>query len=192
VINYGKARIMDYILETPLTKDVVRKLRAGNNVLINGIIYAARDAAHKNLDELQKQGKELPFDIRGQVIYYVGPCPAKPGDVIGSAGPTTSCRMDLYTPALIEKGLAGMIGKGMRSNEVVEAMIKYCAVYFAAIGGAGALIAKHVIRQKIIAFPELGPEALRKMEVENFPAIVAIDSYGNNLYEIGKRKYRKI
>lgn len=183
---------MNYSLSTSLDKDVLKELRAGDKVEINGVVYAARDAAHKNLAAMLKQDKELPFDIRGQVIYYVGPCPAKPGKVIGSAGPTTSSRMDVYTPALIERGLAGMIGKGMRSLDVIRAMIEHGAVYFGAIGGAGALMAKHVVNQEILAFPELGPEALRKITVAGFPAIVLIDSCGNNLYEIGKKKYKQI
>ena len=183
---------MGYNLDTPLSKDVLRKLRAGDKAAISGVIYAARDAAHKNLVAMLKQGMELPFDIRGQVIYYVGPCPAKPGKVIGSAGPTTSGRMDIYTPILIAQGLAGMIGKGLRSRDVIQSMIDYGAVYFGAIGGAGALMAKHIVYQEIIAFPELGPEALRKMKVAELPVIVVIDSYGSNLYEIGKKKYKEI
>ncbi|NLC67768.1 MAG: Fe-S-containing hydro-lyase [Clostridiaceae bacterium] len=183
---------MQYNLDTPLDKEVLRKLRAGDRVEINGAVYAARDAAHKNMAAMLEEGRELPFDIKGQVIYYVGPCPAKPGKVIGSAGPTTSGRMDVYTPVLVEKGLAGMIGKGLRSRDVIEAMIKHGAIYFGAIGGAGALIAKHVVSQEIIAFPELGPEALRKLHVVGFPVVVLIDSHGNNLYEIGKKKYRQV
>jgi len=181
---------MKHILYTPLNKEKLRELKAGDEVEINGIVYAARDAAHKRLFEMLQKGENLPLDISGQVIYYVGPCPAKPGKVIGSAGPTTSSRMDAYTPALIEKGISGMIGKGLRSAQVVEAMVKYGAVYFGAIGGAGALISKHIVRQEIIAFQELGPESLRLMEVKDFPAIVVIDSYGNDLHEIGRKKYR--
>jgi len=176
-------------LETPLDKETVRKLKAGDEVRINGIIYAARDAAHKRMIELLHAGKGLPFDIRNQVIYYVGPCPARPGMVIGSAGPTSSYRMDAYTPELIRLGLTGMIGKGLRNDEVVSAMTEYGAVYFGALGGAGALIAKSVVSEETIAFPELGPEALRKLHVKDFPAIVVIDSYGNDMYVIGKKNY---
>ncbi|NSW92605.1 MAG: Fe-S-containing hydro-lyase [Firmicutes bacterium] len=181
---------MRYTLNTPLSKDILKKLRAGDEVRINGVVYTARDAAHKCLVEMLQQKEKLPFDIKGQVIYYVGPCPAKPGKVIGSAGPTTSGRMDIYTPLLIGEGLAGMIGKGLRSKEVVEFMMKHGAVYFGAIGGAGALMAKHIVYQEIVAFPELGPEALRKIEVVDFPVFVVIDSYGNNLYEIGRKRYK--
>ncbi len=183
---------MKYTLNTPLDKDMIKKLKAGDQVIINGIIYTARDAAHKLMITMLQQGEKLPFDIKGQVIYYVGPCPAKPGKIIGSAGPTTSGRMDAYTPILIEQGLAGMIGKGLRSSEVIESMIKHGSVYFGAIGGAGALIAKHIVYQEVIAFPELGPEALRRIEVKDFPAFVVIDSYGNNLYNIGQEKYKII
>lgn len=183
---------MRYALNTPLDKDIIKKLKVGDEVKINGIIYTARDAAHKRMITMLQQGEKLPFDIKGQIIYYVGPCPAKPGKIIGSAGPTTSGRMDTYTPVLIEQGLAGMIGKGLRSSEVIESMMKYGSVYFGAIGGAGALIAKHIVNQEVIAFPELGPEALRKLEVKDFPAFVVIDSYGNNLYKMGQEKYKII
>lgn len=181
---------MRYTLNTPLDKDIVKKLKAGDEVKINGIVYTARDAAHKRMVTMLQQGEKLPFDIKGQVIYYVGPCPAKPGKIIGSAGPTTSGRVDIFTPILIERGLAGMIGKGLRSPEVIESMMEHGSVYFGAIGGAGALIAKHIVYQEVIAFPELGTEALRKLEVKDFPAFVVIDSYGNNLYEIGQEKYK--
>jgi len=176
-------------LNMPLDKETVRKLKAGDEVRINGVIYAARDAAHKRMIELLRDGKPLPFDIRNQVIYYVGPCPAKPGEVIGSAGPTTSYRMDAYAPKLIELGLSGMVGKGMRNDEVISAMVKHGAVYFGALGGAGALIARSIISEEIIAFPDLGTEALRKLQVKDFPAIVVIDSYGENLYVSGRQKY---
>jgi len=178
-------------INPPLTDDEVRSLKAGDQVEINGVIYAARDAAHKKLIELLNEGKELPFDIKGQIIYYVGPCPEKQGEVCGSAGPTTSSRMDAYTPQLIKLGLKGMIGKGIRSPEVINAMKEYGSVYFGAIGGAGALISKCIVAQKIIAFPELGPEALRKMTVKSFPATVIIDSNGNDLYKIGKERYQR-
>ncbi|HOJ12834.1 MAG TPA: Fe-S-containing hydro-lyase [Clostridiales bacterium] len=183
---------MRYTLNTPLDKDIIKKLKAGDEVKINGIVYTARDAAHKRMVTMLQHGEELPFDIEGQVIYYVGPCPAKPGKIIGSAGPTTSGRMDAYTPVLLEQGLVGMIGKGLRSPEVIESMMKHGSVYFGAIGGAGALISKHIVYQEVIAFPELGPEALRKLEVKDFPVFVVIDSYGNNLYKIGQEKYKII
>ncbi|NMA34740.1 MAG: Fe-S-containing hydro-lyase [Clostridiaceae bacterium] len=178
-------------LRTPLSRDVARRLKAGDHVEISGVVYAARDAAHKRFIEMLDAGKELPFDIKDQVIYYVGPCPARPGQVIGSAGPTTSGRMDAYAPRLIELGLTGMIGKGLRSGEVVEAMKKHGAVYFGAVGGAGALLSKCIISEVIAAFPELGPEALRRLEVKDFPAVVVIDSEGRDLYSEGCRKYRK-
>ncbi|HWJ02122.1 MAG TPA: Fe-S-containing hydro-lyase [Verrucomicrobiae bacterium] len=179
------------MLQTPLTQDKVAGLKAGDAVLISGTIYTGRDAAHKKMVEALARGEELPFDIRNQIIYYVGPSPEKPGQVIGSAGPTTSGRMDAYAPKLISLGLTGMIGKGFRTPEVVSAMKEHGAVYFAAIGGAGAYIAKCIKAAEMIAYPELGPEAVRKLTVENLPVIVAIDSQGNNIYEIGKAKYRK-
>ena len=181
---------MNHIIETPLTKDKVRALKAGDTVSLNGVIYAARDAAHKRMISMLQKGESLPFDIRDQIIYYVGPCPSKPGQVIGSAGPTTSSRMDAYAPILIELGLTGMIGKGLRSSEVIEAMAEFGAVYFGAIGGAGALIAKSIVSQEIVAFPELGPEAVRKLVVKDFPATIIIDSFKNDLYKIGREKYR--
>lgn len=179
-------------IETPFTTDDVKRLKAGDTVYMNGTIYAARDAAHKKLIELISNGSGLPFDINNQIIYYVGPCPAKPGQVIGSAGPTTSGRMDAYAPALIELGLTGMIGKGLRNEQVVDSMKKHGAVYFGATGGAGALLAKCISAEEIIAFPELGPEALRKLTVRDFPAIVVIDSTGDDLYKSGREKYRTI
>ncbi|HZW83904.1 MAG TPA: Fe-S-containing hydro-lyase [Candidatus Deferrimicrobium sp.] len=182
---------MSQILNTPLTKDKVKTLKAGDSVLISGTIYTGRDAAHKKMIDALARGEELPFDIRDQIIYYVGPSPEKPGQVIGSAGPTTSGRMDLYAPKLISLGLTGMIGKGFRLPEVVNSMKEHGAVYFAAIGGAGAYIAKCIKAAEVIAYPELGPEAVRKLTVENLPAIVAIDAEGNNIYELGKAKYRK-
>ena len=179
-------------IETPLSKDKVAQLRAGDNVLLSGVLYTGRDLAHKKMVEALNKGEALPFDVRDQVIYFVGPAPAKPGQVIGSAGPTTSGRMDAYSPLLIAQGLRGMIGKGALSAEVIAAMKKYGAVYFGAIGGAGALIAKSIISAEVIAYPELGPEAVRRLEVRNFPAIVIIDSQGNNLYDSGKMLYRKV
>lgn len=176
------------IINTPLTKDVVKSLHAGDRVLISGTIYAARDAAHKRLVEMIKKGEKLPFDLNESIIYYVGPCPEKPGDIIGSCGPTTSTRMDAYAPKLISLGLSGMIGKGQRSKEVVDAMILHKAVYFGATGGLGALLAQTVVKNEVIAFPELGAEAVRKLLVKDFPAVVVIDCEGNNLYEIGRNR----
>jgi fumarate hydratase subunit beta len=178
-------------LKTPLSDEEVEKLKIGDRVLINGIIYTGRDAAHKRLFDLLKEGKALPFDMKGQIIYYVGPTPARPGQVFGSAGPTTSYRMDAYSPALLEKGLKGMIGKGMRSEAVKEAMKKFKAVYFAATGGAGALLAKRVKRAEIVAYEDLGPEAIRRLEVEDLPVIVVNDVRGGDLYIEGTRKYCK-
>jgi fumarate hydratase subunit beta len=177
-------------IETPLTDEVVEKLKIGDRVLINGVVYSARDAAHKRLVELIEKGQPLPFDIRDQIIYYVGPTPAKPGMPIGAAGPTSSYRMDAYAPLLISKGLKGMIGKGSRGKEVVEAMMKHKAVYLAATGGAGALISKSIKSSRVIAYEDLGAEAIRRMEVENFPAIVVNDIHGNDLYKEGKTLYR--
>lgn len=177
-------------IETPFTSKSARLLKAGDAVEISGIIYAARDAAHKKLVALLNDRKELPFDIRDQIIYYVGPCPAGPGQVIGSAGPTTSGRMDAYAPQLIELGITGMIGKGLRNQPVIDAMVRHGAVYFGAAGGAGALLSRCIIAEEIIAFPELGPEALRKLTVRNFPATVVIDSTGADLYEIGRKKFK--
>jgi len=177
-------------IETPLTDEVLKGLKIGEKVTISGIIYSARDAAHKRLVELIEKGEDLPFELPGQVIYYVGPTPARPGFAVGSAGPTTSYRMDAYAPVLIEHGLKGMIGKGARGDNVKEAMKKYGAVYFAAIGGAGALISKSIKSAEVIAYPELGAEAVRRMEVEDFPAIVATDMFGEDLYIKGKEAYR--
>lgn len=179
-------------LETPLTQEKVAQLKTGDNVLISGVIYTGRDAAHKKMVEALARGEALPFDVKDQVIFFVGPTPAKPGQVIGSAGPTTSYRMDAYSPTLIEQGLTGMIGKGLRSNEVIEAMKKNGAVYFGAIGGSGALLAKRIVAAEVIAYPELGPEAVRRLEVKDFPVMVIIDHEGNNLYETGKAKFRTI
>jgi fumarate hydratase subunit beta len=178
-------------IETPLTDEVVEKLKIGDRVLISGYVYSARDAAHKRLVELLKKGEELPFEISGQIIYYVGPTPPKPGMPIGSAGPTTAYRMDPYAPILIEKGLKGMIGKGIRGEKVIDAMMKHKAVYFAATGGAGALISKAIKGAEVVAYEDLGTEAIRRMLVNNFPAIVVNDIYGNDLYQEGKAKYKK-
>ncbi len=176
-------------LTTPLSDHVIKSLKIGQKVSITGVIYTARDAAHKRLVELIEQGKDLPFDLPGQVIYYVGPAPAKPGFAVGSAGPTSSYRMDAYAPTLIANGLKGMIGKGPRDQNVKDAMIKHGAVYFAAVGGAGALISKSIVKAEVIAYPELGAEAVRRMEVKDFPAIVAIDATGEDLYQKGKEAY---
>ncbi len=176
-------------VRAPLEEKVVRELRAGDAVRLSGIVYTARDTAHERLMELIEKGEPLPFDLRGQVVYYVGPAPAKPGQVIGSAGPTTSGRMDSFTPKLLSLGLKGMIGKGPRDKGVVEAMVKYGAVYFAATGGAGALIARSIKKVKVVAYEDLGPEAIREMVVESFPLIVAIDAAGNNIYEEGSKRY---
>ncbi|MEA4827702.1 MAG: Fe-S-containing hydro-lyase [Clostridium sp.] len=180
---------VDKRIKTPLTKEVIEDLKAGDSVFISGTIYAARDAAHKRLIELLNSGKELPIDIKEQIIYYVGPTPAKPGMVIGSAGPTTSYRMDPYAPKLLDLGLKGMIGKGERSYEVKEAIKRNKGIYFGAIGGAGALIAKSIIRSEVVAYEDLGSEAIRKLEVIDLPVVVIIDSNGNNLYEIGQNRY---
>ena len=177
-------------LKTPLSDTDVEKLKTGDRVLITGVIYTGRDAAHKRLFDLLRDGKNLPFDIRGQIIYYVGPTPSKPDHVFGSAGPTTSYRMDAYSPTLIEKGLKGMIGKGMRSDAVKEAMKKFKAIYFAATGGAGALLAKRVKKAEVVAYEDLGPEAIRRLEVEDLPVIVINDVRGNDLYIEGEKQYR--
>jgi fumarate hydratase subunit beta len=182
---------MHHNVIAPFNSDAVRVFKAGDTISLSGVIYTARDAAHKKLIELLMQNKELPFDIKNQTIYYVGPCPSREGEVIGSAGPTTSYRMDAYAPTLIKCGQTGMIGKGLRGEPVVSAMKEFGAVYFGAIGGAGALMAECIKSQEIIAFPELGAEAIRRLEVEDFPLTVIIDSFGNNLYESGKAEYRK-
>lgn len=177
---------------TPLTQDKAKALKAGDFVLITGTIYTSRDAAHKRMVEALDRGEQLPVDFQDQIIYYVGPTPAKPGKAIGSAGPTTSGRMDAYTPRMLEQGLRGMIGKGYRTPEVVEAMKKHGAVYFAATGGAAALIAKAIKKYEVVAYEDLGPEALARLTVEDFPAIVVIDSEGRNFYTEGQAKYRDL
>ena len=178
-------------LHAPLTREAVAGLRAGDVVRISGYIYTARDAAHKRLTEALARGEGLPLDLQDNVIYYVGPSPTKPGEVVGSAGPTTSGRMDKYTPTLIAQGMRGMIGKGSRSQEVIDACRKLGAVYFVAVGGAAALISQSIKGEKMIAYEDLGPEAIRRYEVENFPAIVCIDTLGNDFYQIGREKYKK-
>lgn len=182
---------MQKIIHAPLAPEEIMSLRAGDSVLLSGTIYTGRDAAHKRLCALVEEGKALPFDIRNQVIYYAGPCPAKPGDAIGSCGPTTSYRMDAYAPTLCDLGLIGMIGKGQRNEAVIDAIRRSGGVYFAATGGAGALIATCVKSAEVIAFEDLGTEAIRRLKVENLPLIVAIDAYGGNLYEQGPAQYRK-
>jgi fumarate hydratase subunit beta len=183
---------MDSIIDltTPLAPDKIQTLRAGDRVTISGHLYTARDAAHRRLTELIQEKKDLPIPLEGQIIYYVGPSPAPPGRVIGAAGPTTSYRMDPYTPQLLKMGLKGMIGKGKRSQEVLDAMVQHGAVYFAAIGGAGALMSKAVKDAQIIAYEELGPEAIRRLTVEGLPAVVVNDTQGNDLYVQGQRAYR--
>ena len=176
-------------IKAPLSREEARKLKSGDSCLLSGVIYTARDAAHKRLCELIEQGKELPFDIKDSVIYFVGPTPAKPGEVIGSAGPTTSYRMDAYSPVLIAQGQTGMIGKGKRNDEVVNALKEHGAVYFGAIGGCGALLSQCIKKSEVIAYEDLGAEAIRRLEVEDFPVMVVIDSEGNNLYETGRAAY---
>ncbi|MEO0097033.1 MAG: Fe-S-containing hydro-lyase [candidate division WOR-3 bacterium] len=178
-------------ITTPLTDEVLKDLKAGDQVLINGIIYSARDLAHKRLVEAIGKKERLPFELKGAVIYYVGPAPAKPGYPIGPAGPTTSGRMDPYTPILLANGLKGMIGKGNRNEEVKKAMMKYKGVYFGAVGGVAALTMKKIKQAKIIAYEDLGPEAISELLVEDFPVIVINDIYGNDLYELGVKKYAK-
>ncbi len=177
-------------IKSPLDDETINNLKAGDQVFITGVIYTARDAAHKRLVEAIDKGEKLPFDIHNQVVYYMGPAPARPGYAIGSAGPTTSGRMDSYTLPLLAAGLKGMIGKGNRSQVVKDAIKKYKAVYFAAIGGAGALISKSIKKSEIIAYEDLGAEAIRRLQVEDFPAIVIDDTYGNDLYEQGKAEYQ--
>jgi fumarate hydratase subunit beta len=175
----------------PLGEETLKGLKAGDDVLLSGVIYVGRDAAHKRMIETLERGEPLPFDIRGQTIYFMGPTPPRPGRPIGSAGPTTSGRMDSYSPRLMAEGLKGMIGKGMRSEAVKEAMKQYQAVYFGAIGGAGALAARSIKKSEVVAYEELGAEALRRLEVEDFPVTVVNDTYGGDLYEEGKAKYRR-
>lgn len=183
---------MEKHINAPIDEEVVKTLEAGDFVYISGTIYTARDAAHKRMYESMLEHKEIPIDLKNNIIYYLGPTPAREGQVIGSAGPTTSSRMDKYTPLMLENGLKGMIGKGKRSEEVIKAMQKEGAVYFAAIGGAGALLSKCITKAEVIAYDDLGTEAIRKLEVKDLPVIVVIDSKGNNLYEEASKKYRNI
>ena len=182
---------MEYRLTTPCTAQDLAPLRAGDTVLLSGVVYTARDQAHKRMIEALDRGEPLPFDLEGSAIYYVGPTPERPGEVIGSAGPTTSGRMDKYTPTMIEQGMRGMIGKGLRSQEVIDACAKHGAVYFVAVGGAAAVITQSIKSETMIAYEDLGPEAIRRYEVKDFPAIVCIDSEGNDFYKVGIAKYKK-
>lgn len=182
---------MDRYISAPISDEAAKSLKAGDYVYITGKIYTARDAAHKRMAEALLQGEELPMDMNHNIIYYMGPSPAREGRAIGSAGPTTSSRMDKYTPALLDLGLKGMIGKGKRSQQVIDAIIRNDAVYFAAVGGAGALLSQRIVSSKIIAYEDLGTEAIRELEVKDFPVIVVIDSKGNNLYETAIEEYRK-
>lgn len=177
-------------IEPPLTDETLASLRAGDSLLLNGVVYVGRDAAHKRMVDALDEGKPLPIDVKGQTIYFMGPSPARPGRPIGSAGPTTSGRMDAYSPRLIEQGLKGMIGKGLRSREVLDAMVKHKAVYMGAIGGAGAIISKSIRKAEVVAYGDLGAEALLRLEVQDFPVTVINDIYGGDLYEEGKRTYR--
>ncbi len=182
---------MDRHISVPLTDEVAGSLRAGDYVYLTGVIYTARDAAHKRMYEALEQGKELPFDMRNNVIYYMGPSPAREGRPIGSAGPTTASRMDKYAPALLDLGLKGMIGKGKRNQAVKDAVVRNGAVYFAAVGGAGALLSRSIISSEVIAYDDLGTEAIRKLEVKDFPVIVVMDSVGNDLYATAIQSYCK-
>ena len=182
---------MDKHINAPISEEDVLSLNAGDYVYISGTVYTARDAAHKRMYEALAENKELPFDVKGNVIYYMGPSPAREGRPIGSAGPTTASRMDKYTPDLLDLGLRGMIGKGKRSKEVTEAIIRNKAVYFAAVGGAGAILAGAIKESKVIAYDDLGTEAIRELKVENLPVVVVIDSKGNNLYETATKEYAR-
>lgn len=179
-------------ITTPLTEEVVKDLKIGDDILITGEIYTARDAAHKRMVELLDKGEKLPFDLKGQLIYYAGPSPTRPGNVIGSAGPTTSGRMNKYAPRILQAGSKGMIGKGEMGGDVPQALKKYCGVYLAAVGGAAALIAKSVVKNELVAWEELGAEAIKRLTVKDFPAIVVQDCHGGNLYQEGVKKYAKI
>ena len=180
---------MNRHMNVPMTKEEAASLKAGDYVYLTGTIYTARDAAHKRMDEALDRGESLPFDIEGSIIYYMGPSPAREGRAIGSAGPTTASRMDKYTPALLDLGLGAMIGKGKRTKAVQEAIVRNSCVYFAAVGGAGALLSQRIKASQVVAYDDLGTEAIRKLEVEDFPVIVVIDSQGNNLYETAVKEY---
>lgn len=190
--NYDRKDIfMDKHITVPMDKETARSLRVGDYVYLTGTVYTARDAAHKRMDEILQKGGTLPFNIKEQIIYYMGPSPAREGRPIGSAGPTTASRMDKYTPRLLDLGMGAMIGKGKRSSEVIDAIVRNGAVYFAAVGGAGALLSKCITSSEVIAYDDLGTEAVRRLTVEDFPVIVVIDSEGNNLYETAVREFRK-
>lgn len=176
-------------IQVPMSRETAKALRAGDRCLLTGVLYTARDAAHKRLCEALARGEKLPFDVENAVIYFVGPTPAKPGQVLGSAGPTTSYRMDAYSPTLIALGQTGMIGKGKRGEEVRQAMMEHGCVYFGAIGGCGALLSKSIKKAEVVAYPDLGPEAVRRLEVEDFPVIVVMDAHGNDLYKDGPAAY---
>lgn len=180
---------MEQYIKAPISDEDVAKLKSGDYVYITGTIYTARDAAHKRMYEAMERGEQLPLDMKNNVIYYMGPSPARPGRVIGSAGPTTASRMDKYAPSLLDLGLKGMIGKGKRSQAVIDAVVRNGAVYFAAVGGAGALLSRSIVSSEVIAYGDLGTEAIRKLEVRDFPVIVVVDSEGNNLYETAIRDY---
>ncbi|MBQ7360616.1 MAG: Fe-S-containing hydro-lyase [Lachnospiraceae bacterium] len=182
---------MDRHITLPLTKQDTTLLQAGDYVYLSGTIYTARDAAHQRMYETLEKGENLPIVIEGNIIYYMGPSPARPGNVIGSAGPTTSSRMDKYTPALLDMGMAGIIGKGKRNQQVLDAIVRNESVYFAAVGGAGALLSKAIVQAEVIAYEDLGTEAIHKLEVRDFPVVVVVDSKGNNLYETAVKQYRK-
>lgn len=183
---------MEIKITAPISKETAKTLKAGDSVLISGVIYTARDAAHERMTRLHHEGEDFPIDLKDQVIYYAGPCPAKPGEIIGSCGPTTAGRMDAYTPELLDNGLGAMIGKGARNDAVVDAIKRNQCVYFGAIGGAGALIAECIKKAEVVAYEDLGTEAIRRLEIEDFPAVVLMDCEGNDLYEQGQREFRKI
>ena len=182
---------MNKVIQAPIRKEEIKSLKAGDYVYINGIIYTARDAAHKRMDDTLTRGEKLPLDIKNQMIYYMGPSPAREGRIIGSAGPTTASRMDKYAPRLLDLGLGAMIGKGKRSKEVLDAIVRNGSIYFAAVGGAGALLSKCIQKSEVIAYDDLGTEAIRKLEVKDFPVIVVVDAEGNNLYETAIEEYKR-
>ena len=182
---------MNKIIQAPIRKEEIKNLKSGDYVYINGIIYTARDAAHKRMDDTLTRGEKLPLDIKNQMIYYMGPSPAREGRIIGSAGPTTASRMDKYAPRLLDLGLGAMIGKGKRSKEVLDAIVRNGSIYFAAVGGAGALLSKCIQKSEVIAYDDLGTEAIRKLEVKDFPVIVVVDAEGNNLYETAIEEYKR-
>jgi fumarate hydratase subunit beta len=191
MIEHRMEETMDHHIKVPISREDVKGLNAGDYVYLTGTIYTARDAAHKRMKEALDQKGSLPFDIEGNMIYYMGPSPAREGRPIGSAGPTTASRMDKYTPLLLDMGMGGMIGKGKRSKEVIEAIVRNESIYFAAVGGAGALLSKCILASEVIAYEDLGTEAIRRLEIKDFPVVVVIDSKGNNLYETAIERYRE-